>query len=130
MREPGWPLHARAASVGDADGRSAVISRLLAGLPGDPNPLYPEMSKLNVETFRAPVMIVASFGSYLVLSGHDHEDGPPSRRQGSSRLPVASPEQHRSLVRPRPRRGRIAPPPGFGGPARRACAAATAARRR
>jgi len=35
------------------------------------------MSELNIETFRASIMIMASFGSYLAISGHDHAKGRP-----------------------------------------------------
>ena len=44
-----------------------------AGLQRDAVPLCPAMPQFHIETFRAQVMIVASSGRYLPVSGHDHE---------------------------------------------------------
>ena len=52
-----------------------------AGLRGDGIPLCPAMPQLYLETFRALIMIVASFWRYLPVSGHDHET---ARAEGAS----------------------------------------------
>jgi hypothetical protein len=38
----------------------------------------PVMSQLNIQTFRALTMIMASFGLHLPISGHDHEKARPA----------------------------------------------------
>ena len=55
-----------------------------AGLPRDAIPLYPVMPQLHVKTFRASIMIVASLGRYLAVSGRDHGT---VRAEGTSLVP-------------------------------------------
>jgi hypothetical protein len=62
-------------------------------------PLCPVMPKYHIETFRAPTMIMGTFGSYLAISVRDHENGP------GRAAPVRSDVATHRLVAPRPRRG-------------------------
>jgi hypothetical protein len=48
-----------------------------AGPVGDAIRLCAVMPELHVEAFRASIMIVASFGLYSAVSGHDHETAEP-----------------------------------------------------
>ena len=52
-----------------------------AGLQRDGIPLCPAMPRSYIEAFRALIMIVASSGRYLAVSGHDHET---ARAEGPS----------------------------------------------
>ena len=52
-----------------------------AGPQRDGIPLCPAMPQFYIEAFRALIMIVASSGRYLAVSGHDHETG---RAEGAS----------------------------------------------
>ena len=65
------------AAGGSATGCAALIApgcgrAPAVGLPCDAIRPCPVMSQLHVETFRARIMIVASFGPHLAVSGHDH----------------------------------------------------------
>ena len=84
LRESVWPfsgdsLLVRIVRSGqwDAGGRRGCspgrgkAARCCPALQRDP--LYPSMSQLWVETFRAQTMIMASFGLYLAVSVHDHD---------------------------------------------------------
>ena len=44
-----------------------------ASLVPDAIPLYLVMPQLHIETFRAPTMIMGTFGQYLAKTTHDHE---------------------------------------------------------
>jgi hypothetical protein len=63
-----------------------------AGLQRDGIPLCTAMPRFHSQAFRALVMIVASSGLYLAVSGHDHEtaraEGPKFLAVGPSRVDV------------------------------------------
>jgi hypothetical protein len=44
-----------------------------AGLHRDPVRLYTIMSEFNIQGFRAPAVIMGTFGPHLVISARDHE---------------------------------------------------------
>src|SRR5580658_784431 len=58
---------------------TGCVTAPTAGLLRDPGPLCPIMRRFCIETFRAPIMIVASLGLHLAISGHDLIMSSPSR---------------------------------------------------
>jgi hypothetical protein len=68
------------------------------------------MPEPNIETFQASIMIVASFGSYLAVSGHDHAkvrpEGVPHVRDTALEAgdTLASERETSTVPHPAPRR--------------------------
>jgi hypothetical protein len=58
--------------------------------PARRSPVMPRMPQFDIETFRAPVMIVASSGRYLPVSGHDHETARAGASLSSPVVPAAA----------------------------------------
>ena len=68
------PVRVIAAGEGGAAGPVRLVAgRGIASAVGLPPICDPVMPELHIETIRAQVLIMASLGRYLAISGHDHE---------------------------------------------------------